>query len=442
MTMPSLLNWMWQSALCLGACWLLYWALLRRESCFGYNRAYLLLTPLLAAVAPLLPWEQWWPVTMAVRQVGMPTAVLPMLHVGATQKAAASTTNWPLLLYVSGAALSLLLLGLRLGKLWLLTRRLPAVARLGYTLRLTGGQLPISSFAHTVYWDDTAPLSEAEAKQVLMHELAHVRQGHSADRLWLELWRAALWFNPLMHLYLRALELTHEYLADAAALGRQRTATPGSYAGLLARQATNAWRSAPVLAHSFATSNTLNRIRMLHHLQRTATWRKWAVLPVAASLLLLLACEKMNSLGTPPPPPPPPAAPEAPAPPPAPPAPPMYKGTDQVHTSVDKMPEYPGGIAHLMKDLAASVRYPSEAAAAKLTGQVFVNFVVEPDGQLSGAEVLKGIEAADAAQQPLADAMNQAALRAVEALPGRWTPGEQNGRPVRVAYTVPISFAL
>ncbi|KUG06142.1 hypothetical protein ASU33_01885 [Solirubrum puertoriconensis] len=433
---------MWQSTLCLGACWLLYWAVLRRESCFGYNRAYLLLTPLLAAVAPLLPWEQWWPVTMAVRQVGMPTVVLPVLHVGASPETASSTTNWLLRLYASGVALSLLLVGLRLGKLWLLTRRLPAVAQHGYTLRLTGGHLPVSSFGRTVYWDDTAPLSAAEAEQVLMHELAHVRQGHSADRLWLELCRAALWFNPLMYLYPRALELTHEYLADAAALGKLGAKGPSSYARLLAQQATAAWQSAPALAHTFATSNTLNRIRMLHHLPRTAAWRKWAVLPVAATLLMLVACEKMHSLGTPPPPPPPPPAPEAPAAPPAPPVPPMYRGSGEVHSLVDKMPEYQGGMSHLMNDLGTTVKYPAEAAAAKLTGKVFVNFVVEPDGQISGAEVQKGIEAANKAQQPLADAMNQAALRAVQQLPGRWEPGLLNGKPVRVAYTIPISFAL
>ncbi|UYZ58570.1 M56 family metallopeptidase [Hymenobacter latericus] len=438
--MPSLLNWMWQSTLCLGACWLLYWAVLRREACFGYNRAYLLLTPLLAALAPLLPWEQWWPVAAAVRKLGMPTVVLPVLHVGAGPQAIARTTDWLLVLYISGAAASLLLLGLRLGRLWLLTRRLPAIARPGYTLRLTGGQLPVSSFGRTVYWDDTAPLSAAEAEQVLMHELAHVRQGHSADRLWLELCRAALWFSPLMYCYPRALALTHEYLADAAALGEPGAKEPGSYARLLAQQATAAWQSAPALAHTFATSNTLNRIRMLHHLQSTAAWRKWAVLPMAATVLMLVACEKMNSLGTPPPPPP--AAPEAPVAPPPPPAPPMYRGTEQVHSRVDKMPEYQGGMSHLMHDLGTTVKYPAEAAAAKLAGKVFVHFVVEPDGRISGAEVLKGIEVADKAQQPLADALNQAAVRAVQQLPGRWIPGEQNGRPVRVAYTIPISFAL
>ncbi|MEJ7665914.1 MAG: M48 family metalloprotease [Hymenobacter sp.] len=97
------------------------------------------------------------------------------------------------------------------------TRHLPREARPGYTLAYTGGRLPTSSFGRTVFWDETAGLTPAEAAPVLAHELAHVRQGHSYDVLWLEIWRAALWPNPFAHLLLPALRLTHELLADQAA---------------------------------------------------------------------------------------------------------------------------------------------------------------------------------------------------------------------------------
>ena len=94
----------------------------------------------------------------------------------------------------------------------------PARPHAGYTLAETHGRLPTSSFGRVVFWDETLALSPAEARQVLRHELAHVRQGHTYDRLLLELLRAALWFNPFVHLCGRALALTHEYLADEAAL--------------------------------------------------------------------------------------------------------------------------------------------------------------------------------------------------------------------------------
>ncbi|GAB3827665.1 TonB family protein [Hymenobacter jeollabukensis] len=434
MTTPTLLSWMWQSTLCLAVSWLFYQLVLRREACFGYNRAFLLLAPVLAAVAPLLPWAQWWPVAAAVRVVGVPHAVLPVLHVGA-EAPAASTQHWLPLLYAAGAALSLAGLLWRVGRLLLLARRLPGTKHRGYTLRLTGGQLPTSSFGRTVFWDDTQPLAPAEAAQVLAHELAHVRQGHSADQLWLQLWRAALWFNPLMHLFLRELALTHEYLADAAVL-RHDAADPAAaqYARLLARQALRPWQ-APALAHAFTTSHTLNRIAMLHRLPLTRAWRKWAALPVAGLLLGLVACEQLASFGPPPPPPPPPA-PMAPPPPPPPPA---FLG--RVLEVADEMPEYQGGMDQLMQDLGALVKYPAAAREARLEGKAFIGFVVDADGSIRDVKLQKAISTSPA-KQALADELNDAALRAVRALPGRWTPGRQDGQPVAVAYTIPITFAL
>lgn len=431
MTTPTLLNWMWQSTFCLAVCWLFYRLMLRREACFGYNRGLLLLSPLLAAVAPLLPWAQWWPVAAAVRVVGMPRVVLPVLHVGAGA-AGPAAPDWPLLLYAAGAALSLLLMGGQLGRLWLLARRLPGTPQPGYTLRPTGGRLPTSSFGRTVFWDDTATLTPAEAAQMLAHELAHVRQGHTADQLWLRLWQAALWFNPLIYLLRRELALTHEYLADAAALRRSAHPAPAAdYARLLARQATQAWQT-PALTHAFTTSHTLNRIAMLHRLPFTRAWRKWAALPTATLLLGLVACEQLESFGPPPPPPPPPA-------PAAPPAPPAALG--RVLEMADEMPEYQGGMMQLMQDLGQLVKYPAAAREARLEGKVFINMVIGPDGTMHDVKLMKGVGTSPAKQE-LADALNEAALRAVRQLPGRWTPGRQDGQPVAVAYTIPITFAL
>ncbi|RAK64700.1 M56 family metallopeptidase [Hymenobacter edaphi] len=435
MTTPTLLSWMWQSTLCLAVSWLFYQLLLRREACFGYNRAFLLLAPVLAAVAPLLPWAQWWPVAAAVRVVGVPHVVLPVLHVGA-EAPTATTQHWLPALYAAGVVLSVAGLLWRLGRLARLARRLPGTRHPGYTLRPTGGQLPTSSFGRTVFWDDTQALAPAEAAQVLAHELAHVRQGHSADQLWLRLWCAALWFNPLAYLLLRELALTHEYLADADALRHSATTSAAQYARLLARQATQAWQT-PALTHAFTTSQTLNRIAMLHRLPLTRAWRKWAALPVATLLLGLVACEQLESFGPPPPPPPPPAPVAPPPPPPL--APPAAPG--RVLEVADEMPEYQGGMDQLMQDLGALVQYPDAAREAQLEGKAFIGFVVDTDGSIRDVKLQRAISTSPA-KQALADELNDAALRAVRALPGRWTPGRQAGQPVAVAYTIPITFAL
>ena len=73
---------------------------------------------------------------------------------------------------------------------------------------------------------------------MLRHELAHVHQRHTHDRLVVEVLRAVLWFNPFVHLCGRALALTHEYLADKAALRGSANSAPAlstAYARLLAR---------------------------------------------------------------------------------------------------------------------------------------------------------------------------------------------------------------
>ena len=98
---------------------------------------------------------------------------------------------------------------------------------------------------------------------------------------------------------------------------------------------------------------------------------------------------------------------------------------------VEGMPQFPGGEAALMRYLSQNIRYPKEAMEAKTQGRVIVQFVIEKDGSISGAHVVKSVN-------PQLDAE---ALRVVSAMPN-WTPGTHNGQTVRVKYAVPISFRL
>ena len=98
---------------------------------------------------------------------------------------------------------------------------------------------------------------------------------------------------------------------------------------------------------------------------------------------------------------------------------------------VEDMPQFPGGAAALMQHLSQNIRYPKEAMEGNVQGRVIVQFVVEKDGSISGAHVVKSVN-------PQLDAE---ALRVINAMPN-WTPGTQNGQTVRVKYAVPISFRL
>ena len=98
---------------------------------------------------------------------------------------------------------------------------------------------------------------------------------------------------------------------------------------------------------------------------------------------------------------------------------------------VEEMPVYPGGMAAMMDFFNKNMKYPKEAFDAKQEGRVIAQFVVEKDGCITDVHIVKSVS----------PALDAEALRIVNAMPN-WTPGRQNGKPVRVKYTVPISFKL
>ncbi|MGI4761877.1 MAG: TonB family protein [Janthinobacterium lividum] len=289
-----LMGWLAGTLLPLGAIWLLFRLVLRRERCFGYNRALLLLAPVVAGVLPLLPRPPVaeWLAPAAVPLAAGPVVAGPVVAGPAAGVPLAPAPGWQpgpalLTIYLLGVLVSLGCLAYRYGRLRRATRHLPREHRPGYVLAYTGGRLPTSSFGRTIFWDETAALTPAEATSVLAHELGHVRQGHSRDLLWLEVWRALLWFNPFAHLLLPALRLTHELLADWQAMllvasPADALAPAAPYPSLLARLAVRrvAGPGYSSLVQSFAFSFTLTRIAMLQNEIPVRRWKQWLALPV------------------------------------------------------------------------------------------------------------------------------------------------------------------
>ncbi|MBR6180941.1 MAG: TonB family protein [Prevotella sp.] len=98
---------------------------------------------------------------------------------------------------------------------------------------------------------------------------------------------------------------------------------------------------------------------------------------------------------------------------------------------VEKMPEYPGGMEAMMTYLSQNIHYPEAAYKAGKFGRVLVNFIIEPDGSISNAHVVQKVH----------DDLDAEALRVVNSMP-KWTPGMQDGKAVRVKFTLPITFRL
>ena len=104
---------------------------------------------------------------------------------------------------------------------------------------------------------------------------------------------------------------------------------------------------------------------------------------------------------------------------------------DSTALNPEKMPEFPGGTAELMKWLVQNIKYPTICQKNGIQGRVIVQFVVDKDGVICDPYVIKGVD-------PYLD---KEALRLVRKMPV-WKPGIQKGKPVRVKYTLPITFRL
>jgi protein TonB len=104
---------------------------------------------------------------------------------------------------------------------------------------------------------------------------------------------------------------------------------------------------------------------------------------------------------------------------------------EEIFQAVEQQAEFPGGQAALMKWLSQNIRYPEAAQQNDIQGRVIVKFVVEKDGSIGQATILKGVD----------KDLDREALRVVKKMP-KWQPGKNNGVAVRSYFNLPVTFKL
>jgi periplasmic protein TonB len=100
-------------------------------------------------------------------------------------------------------------------------------------------------------------------------------------------------------------------------------------------------------------------------------------------------------------------------------------------TTVEVQPSFMGGNSEMYKFLGKNLKYPTAAQRANIQGKVFLSFIVEKDGSITDIETMKGI----------GFGCDEEAMRVVKLMP-KWIAGKQNGRNVRVKFTIPVFFRL
>ena len=110
---------------------------------------------------------------------------------------------------------------------------------------------------------------------------------------------------------------------------------------------------------------------------------------------------------------------------------PVVDKPEEVFTSVEQMPQFPGGDAELMRYLSSHINYPPMAAENNVQGKVILQFVVGKDGRVGEVKIARSVD----------KDLDKEAMRVVKSLP-KFIPGRQNGQAVPVWYTLPVSFKL
>jgi hypothetical protein len=149
------------------------------------------------------------------------------------------------------------------------------------------------SFFNFLFWHESEQMEESEKRKIITHELAHIRQLHSLDVVFLEVISAIFWLNPVCYFYQKAIRNVHEFLADEATVSEQSERT--AYSELLLDQFLESDNS--YLTSQFFNQSILKkRIMMLHKIKssKTAIFKVLWAIPVLAICLFVNACAEKS----------------------------------------------------------------------------------------------------------------------------------------------------
>ncbi|GEO03485.1 hypothetical protein AAE02nite_11490 [Adhaeribacter aerolatus] len=243
--MNNLLLYLAESSLALLLFYAVYALLLSHQTCFTFNRFYLLAALLFSLVIPFLELPAWppeptLPTNTMVVQV-QPAGVVyqtPIITATLTETETLNIGAWLYGMYATGVLIAIIFFCCQFLRLYTFIYSHAAAGYYWQRIKIipTHGEMATFSFLHYILFDNSQPHTPAEKELILRHEQAHLAQKHTFDILYLKLLTIIFWFNPLLYFYKKALESTHEYLADAEVLQDEEVDT---YATLLVQQVFN-----------------------------------------------------------------------------------------------------------------------------------------------------------------------------------------------------------
>lgn len=443
------INYIFKASVAMAVFVVFYALCLRHDTFFRMRRFYLLLILFFTTLYPLLNLE----IARPIEETGVSAMYwLSAIEINAGQTLVEqSSVDWVGIILIVLAVVSVVFLMKFLFQMWYIYRLKKYNESENWDsysvvkLHKTEG-VPFSFF-NWIFVDADNKDQEKQV-EIMIHEREHVRQLHTIDIVLAEIFVVAFWWNPLAWYIRREIRLNLEYLADEGVL--KSGCNSREYQYLLLKVSTNI--NGISIINNFNVSQLKKRIAMMNK-ERTSLiklLKYLAVVPIGALLLIgnavqasenltekissavgLNVNETQNQLSADS------ASPKK-----------DYaigiaevKGDivsvqepDQkkkVFNVVETMPAYPGGEQAMMEFIKNNLKYPKEAQDAKIEGRVTIRFVIDEEGFVTDANIMRGID----------PACDKEALRVINTMP-KWIPGKQNGKDVPVYFTLPIVFKL
>jgi len=292
--MQSLALYLLKVIICSGILLLYYKLALRNKRFHYYNRFYLLATIAASLLLPLLKVD-WLTIHSNNTQAIALLDATYVQQVTVTAKPGFAI-NWQQLITVSYALVSLLFGGIliwRVYKIYAFKKKYTSTSMGEFDFINTDLTQAPFSFLQNLFWRSDIDLSETTGRQILQHELTHIRQKHTWDKLWMQVILAVLWINPFYWFIQKELFMLHEFIADEKAIENNDGA---AFAAMLLTSQYGKSIFAP--GQSFAYSPIKRRLFMLTNLTtpRYSYLRRIMVLPLLAIVVLLSAfrLQKIN----------------------------------------------------------------------------------------------------------------------------------------------------
>ena len=443
-------------AVCLALFYLFHKLLMSRDTFHTFNRFAILSMMLLSLVLPLVHLSLDSETGINRGTVALEGLVAQTVVDDGGNGVGEGMTLTQVLLaaYVLGVVLFVGKALLSVGSLLRLIRRARCV-EVHNGIRIYTMQGDISPFSWFRYIIMSEKDWQENRREIVLHEMAHIRRCHSMDVAVCNMMIVFQWYNPATWLLKRELQTLHEYEADEAVLSAGVDAT--HYQMLLIRKA--------VGERLFSMANNLNhnslkkRITMMK-IKRTNPVQKAKiafVLPLAAMTVAAFASQKVENLSE------------------------KVEQESEVFSSVsdnpvvravdetarvaavkvqeekaleeasslsmasdtaetksgkefpcipETFPQFPGGHIALVEYLSKNIKFPKEKEKENVRARVVASFTVDKDGSITDAKIVRS----------QGEAFDNEALRVINGMP-KWIPGTQNGKAVSVKYTLPITFS-